>query len=83
MATYSARTRPSQFRLPEWAALFVEERAVAAGSTKTEVVLEALECLRQRDVEQLMAEGYIERAEEDREFAELSWQAGVETWPEW
>ncbi len=83
MATYSAKTRPSQFRLPEWAALVRRGARCRQPSTKTEVVLAALECLRQRDVEELMAEGYIANAEEDREFAELAWPVAMETWPEW
>jgi hypothetical protein len=83
MATYSAGTRPAQFRFPEWAQLFVEERAAATGSTKTEVVLEALECLRQRQVEELMAEGYAARAAESAGLAETGLKAAEEAWPEW
>ncbi|NTU72159.1 MAG: hypothetical protein HGB10_10125 [Coriobacteriia bacterium] len=83
MTTYSSKTQPAQFRLPQWAHLFVAERAAAAGSTKTEVILEALECLKQRDVERLMAEGYAERAAEDREFAASAWATAQEGWPEW
>lgn len=83
MAEYTSRTRPAQFRLPEWAYLFVEERSAVTGSTKTEVVLEALECLRQREVEVLMAQGYVERAAQDREHAEAGLKAAEESWPEW
>lgn len=81
--SYSSSTRPAQFRFPEWAHLFVEERATTTGSTKTEVVLEALECLRQREVEELMAEGYADRAAEGRELAEAGVKAAEESWPEW
>lgn len=80
---YSSGTRPAQFRLPEWAYTFVEERASASGSTKTEVVLEALECLRQREIEELMAEGYAARASESRKLAEVGLRAAEESWPEW
>jgi hypothetical protein len=80
---YQSSTRPAQFRFPEWAHLFVEERATTTGSTKTEVVLEALACLRQREVEELMAEGYAARAAEDRELSEIGMKAAEESWPEW
>lgn len=80
---YSTATRPAQFRFPEWAHVFVEERAAASGSTKTEVVLEALECLRQQEVDELMAEGYVARAAESRELAEASLKAAEKSWPEW
>ena len=83
MSSYSSSTRPAQFRFPEWAHLFVEERASATGSTKTEVVLQALECLRQSEVEELMAEGYVARAAESRELAEDGMKAAEESWPEW
>ena len=81
--SYSSSSRPAQFRFPEWAHLFVEERAAAAGSTKTEVVLEALECLRQREVDEHMAEGYMARAAESREIAEGGLKAAEESWPQW
>jgi hypothetical protein len=83
MTTYSTRRRPGQFRFPDWAHEFLAERAAATGSSKTEVLLEALECLKQRDVEALMAEGYAVRAAESRELAEQMLGAAEETWPEW
>ncbi len=83
MTPYTSRTRPAQFRFPEWAHLFVAERSAATGATKTEVVLEALECLRMRDIEGQMAEGYIARAAEERELAEVGLKAAEESWPEW
>jgi hypothetical protein len=83
MLNYSSARRPAQFRLPEWAFLYVEERAAATGSTKTEVVLEALESLRQRETEELLAEGYLVRAAEDRVLAESGLKAAEESWPEW
>ena len=83
MAVYTSRTRPAQFRLPEWAVAFVQERSAAAGTTKTEVVLEALECLRHRDVERLMAEGYAARAADSEPQDEDALRAAEETWPEW
>ena len=83
MSNYSSTRRPAQFRLPEWAFLYVEERAATTGSTKTEVILEALESLRQRETEELMAEGYIARAAENRALAESGLKAAEESWPEW
>ena len=80
---YLSAKRPAQFRLPEWAHLFVEERAAAAGTTKTEIVLRALECLREREVEEAMAEGYLARASADRDFAEVAIRVSEESWPEW
>ena len=80
---YSTAKRPAQFRFPEWAHLFVEERAAAAGTTKTEVVLRALECMREREVEEAMAEGYLARASAARVFAEVAIKAAEESWPEW
>lgn len=83
MSSYSSSRRPAQFRFPEWAHIFVEERAAASGSTKTEVVLAALECLRQSEVDALMAEGYTARADESRELSEVGLKAAEESWPEW
>jgi hypothetical protein len=83
MSNYSSPTRPAQFRFPEWANLFVEEQAAAAGSTKTEVVLRALECLRERQLEDLMAKGYVARANEGRDFSEVALGAAEDSWPTW
>jgi hypothetical protein len=83
MAIYTSGTRPGQFRLPLWAHDYINERAAQYGKTKTEVVLEALECLRQRDVYELMAEGYEARAADGRQLADTGLQAAEESWPEW
>jgi hypothetical protein len=83
VASYSVGRRPAQFRFPEWAHVFVEERAASTGSTKTEVVLAALECLRQSEVDELMAEGYAVRAAESSRLSEAWMQAAEESWPEW
>jgi BioD-like phosphotransacetylase family protein len=82
MGAYTG-TKPAQFRFPEWANLFVEERAAATGSSRTDVVLEALECLRQREVEGLMAEGYLARAAESADLAEQGLRAAEKSLPEW
>jgi hypothetical protein len=83
VSTYSSGRRPAQFRFPEWAHVFVEERAAASGTTKTEIVLAALECLRQSEVDELMAEGYVARAAESLELSEAGLKAAEESWPEW
>lgn len=83
MANYSLGRRPAQFRFPEWAHVFVEEHAASTGSTKTEVVLAALECLRQSEVDELMAQGYAARAAESHQLSEAGLQAAEESWPEW
>lgn len=83
MSDYSPRTKPAQFRLPVWAHEFVEERSAEYGVTKTEVVLEALSCLRQRETEELMAEGYRELGALNAELAESAAAFAAETLPEW
>lgn len=76
-------TTPAQFRLPSWAVEFIAQRAAAQASTKTDVVLEALECLRARETEALMAEGYLARAQENLQLAEEGLLAAEETLPSW
>jgi hypothetical protein len=65
-------TKPFNVRLPEWAVQYIDERAVAAGTTKTDVLLEALRSLKVQDREALMREGYQEMKEIDRLLAEES-----------
>ena len=83
MAVSAAGTKPVQFRLPVWAREFLEEQSRQAGSTKTEVVVEALECLREREMAALMAEGYRELADLNTQLAEESIEIAAETLPEW
>jgi hypothetical protein len=52
--------RPGQFRLPAWAHQFLAEESTTRGITKTEVVLEGLECLKRSRHEDLMKQGYVE-----------------------
>ena len=52
------RAKPSQFRLPAWAHEFLAEESSATGTTKTDVVLEALGAYRRRRMEEELAEGY-------------------------
>jgi len=53
-----ALKKPVQVRLPGWARDFVTEQARERRQTKSDVVIEALDCLRERQVEALMEEGY-------------------------
>lgn len=75
-------TKPAQFRLPAWAHGFIEEEAAKYGTTKTGVVLKALETLKQQEFEELLAEGYRERADETLEMME-EWKHTEPEWPEW
>lgn len=63
MTEYKAK--PAQFRLPKWAKEFLAEEAADRGVTKTQVILDGLECLKRERFEDLMREGYLEMAEED------------------
>ena len=83
MSAPSRGTVPSQFRLPVAAREFIDARAAERGITKTDVVLEALACLREREVEERMAEGYRFRAQQHRSLAEDGLLAAEESWPEW
>ena len=65
-------TTPFNVRLPDWALQYINERAVASGTTKTDVLLEALQALRVQDREALMREGYEKMQEIDRIMAEES-----------
>ena len=65
-------TTPFNVRLPEWALQYINERAVASGTTKTDVLLEALQALKVQDREALMRKGYEEMRQIDRIMAEES-----------
>jgi hypothetical protein len=83
MAGHAEELRPVQFRLPGWARDYVEGRASAKGESKTQVVIEAISCLRSREMEELMKEGYLAMRETARGVAEEGMAAGAETLPEW
>lgn len=76
-------TRQAQFRLPLWAAEFVDHRARQRAQTKTQVVVEALAYLRDRDLDELMEEGYRERSPLGEQIAEAALAAGAEALDEW
>jgi len=65
-------TKPFNVRLPGWAVQYISERAAVSGTTKTEVLLEALRSLKVQDREALMRKGYEEMREIDRLIAEES-----------
>jgi hypothetical protein len=65
-------TKPFNVRLPEWAVQYINERAATSGTTKTDVLLEALQSLKVQDREALMRKGYEEMREIDRLLAEES-----------
>jgi hypothetical protein len=65
-------TTPFNVRLPDWALGYINERAVATGTTKTDVLLEALQALKVQDREALMRKGYAEMREIDKLIAEES-----------
>ena len=57
-------TRPVQVRLPEAVDDLLTELARERGGSKTSVVIEALECLGQQELERRMEAGYRELAGE-------------------
>jgi len=69
--------KPFNIRLPAWAVEYIDERAEDRGTTKTEVVVEALRSLRAQEIEGLMREGYEEMREIDRRLAEESMAASA------
>jgi hypothetical protein len=75
--------RPMNFRLPKWVIDYLEMRAAERNETKTQVIVEAVACLRDHETATLMAEGYREMAEESLALAEDALPAATETLPEW
>jgi hypothetical protein len=63
-------TKPFNIRLPLWAVAYIERRAHERGTTKTEVILEALERLRADEVAEMMRQGYSEMRDLDVRLAE-------------
>ena len=83
MSTAALGTKPVQFRLPAWARDFLDQQSREAGITKTDIVVEALQCLREKELAALMAEGYRELSDLNSEMAEESMGIALETLPEW
>lgn len=57
-------TKPAQFRFPNWAHEFLAQEAAATGTSKTEVLVEALAAYEKQRIRDRMAQGYAELAEE-------------------
>jgi hypothetical protein len=70
-------------RLPDALSDYLNSRVERGTETKTQVVIAALECLRERELEALMREGYAERSAQVLEESETALPAGTEAWPEW
>lgn len=83
MSTAAAGTKPVQFRLPAWARDFLDEQSRQMGATKTDVVVVALECLREKGIAALMAEGYRELGDLHSGMAEENVGIARDTLPEW
>ena len=74
-------TRPVQVRLPQPVDAFLAALAEERGETKTAIVVEALECLRQQLVERRMEAGYRELAEEHSQLIAAGLAAGLPSIP--
>lgn len=75
-------TRPVQVRLPEAADALLNGLASELGKTKTQIVIEALECLRQQRLERQMEAGYRELAGEQAPIVEAGLAAGLPAVPD-
>jgi len=75
--------KSATFRLPQWVHDFLDRKADEEQESKTEIVVEAVACLRERELAALMAEGYREMAEDSLAMAEANLPVVVETLPEW
>lgn len=71
--------RPVQVRLPEPVDAFLAALAQERGETKTEIVVEALECLRQQLIERRMEAGYRDLADEERQLVTAGLAASLPT----
>jgi hypothetical protein len=74
-------TRPVQVRLPEPVDDFLTGLAEELGESKTEIVVEALECLRQQLIERRMEAGYRELAGEQDQLVAAGLAASLPTIP--
>jgi Arc/MetJ-type ribon-helix-helix transcriptional regulator len=70
-------------RLPKSLVDFVDRKAQDEGATRTDVLIDAISCLKARDMEALMAEGCRDRADLDLRIAEENLAIGAESLPEW
>ena len=72
-------TRPVQVRLPEPVDDFLTGLAQERGESKTQIVQEALECLRQQLLERRMEAGYRDLADEERQIVTAGLAASLPT----
>jgi hypothetical protein len=75
-------TRPVQVRLPVPIDDYLTELADERGESKTQIVVEALECLRQQLLERRMEAGYHELAEEHIRLVAAGLAAGLPVIPD-
>jgi predicted DNA-binding protein len=76
-------TRQAQFRLPMWVNDYLEQLAIRTGRTKTDVVIEAVACLRERNQAESMEVGYREQAALSTDIAEEAIAVASEVLDEW
>ena len=62
---------------------FLDRKALDENTSRTDVLIDAISCLKAQDRETLMAEGCRDRADLDLRIAEESLAAGAESLPEW
>ena len=77
------QSKPVSFRLPKWVLDFIDARSAECKEPKTQVIVEAIACLRDRELAALMQDGYREMAGESLNLAESNLPAATETLPEW
>jgi hypothetical protein len=75
-------TRPVQVRLPEPVDDFLTGLAEELGESKTQIVVEALGCLRQQLLERRMEAGYRELAEERSQLVAAGLAASLPAIPD-
>lgn len=75
-------TRPVQVRLPESVDDFLSALAAERGESKTQIVVEALECLRRHVLERRMEAGYRELAGEQDPLVAAGLAASLRTIPD-
>ena len=81
MGSHFQPTKLFNVRLPAWALEYIDRRSGEMGTTKTQVVLEALARLRADDLRGLMRAGYEEMQELDRRLAEEAVEAATTRGP--
>jgi hypothetical protein len=74
--------RPVQVRLPASLDDFLSQAAKDRRESKTDVVIEALNCLREKQIEALMEEGYQKLADAQRDVVEAGLAAAMPIIPE-